>query len=334
MLTYSYHYPLLLRVVLFAVLVLVQQQEGFMFVSSFTPTTTFTSTRHTLTKLQQQSNNLDPNNDNNNNDNQSLKLLFNLNEYQIDFTKGYLNKHHRNLLILFVQIFTSIGNIQMKKNAFSGGSYEIEDAKLVDITYFGLGNNSSTSNNSASTNKSNDSDNDNINQESSKLGFLTIEATIQSRSEKGPITEQVIVPLDAEPIQVFARQYKNLPLVPHLSLSSSSSTTITTTATYSYAISDLIRRLNRLCYIVKQPQITGKLIQLAYQLGGNPNHILKENLYLNQVPHNRFVRSYFYDMAKKAVLDAVIACSDGDISNRMKLTVLFPEMNPQMDSYR
>jgi adenylate kinase len=39
-------------------------------------------------------------------------------------------------------------------------------------------------------------------------------------------------------------------------------------------------------------------------------------------------------MASQATLDAVIACSKGQISNRMKITSLFPEMNPSMDSYR
>lgn len=61
---------------------------------------------------------------------------------------------------------------------------------------------------------------------------------------------------------------------------------------------------------------------------------IKENLYLNQVPHNRYVRNYFYEMAADGVLEAVILCSQGRISNRMKLTSMFPEMNPSMDSYR
>lgn len=104
--------------------------------------------------------------------------------------------------------------------------------------------------------------------------------------------------------------------------------------TKSNNINDFLRRLNRLCSIIKKPEVTGKLTQLACQIGGDKDLILKENLYLNQVPHNRFVRNYFYDMASKAVLDSVIACSNGDISNRMKMTILFPEMNPQMDSYR
>jgi hypothetical protein len=46
------------------------------------------------------------------------------------------------------------------------------------------------------------------------------------------------------------------------------------------------------------------------------------------------VRDYFYDMAADAALDAAVLCSEKKISNRMKMTVMFPEMNPQMDSYR
>jgi hypothetical protein len=46
------------------------------------------------------------------------------------------------------------------------------------------------------------------------------------------------------------------------------------------------------------------------------------------------VRKYFYDMAADATLEAVVLCSDKKISNRMKLTIMFPELNPQMDSYR
>jgi len=39
-------------------------------------------------------------------------------------------------------------------------------------------------------------------------------------------------------------------------------------------------------------------------------------------------------MASDAALEAAILCSNKEISNRMKMTVMFPEMNPQMDSYR
>lgn len=92
--------------------------------------------------------------------------------------------------------------------------------------------------------------------------------------------------------------------------------------------------MNRLSCIVGAPDMTGKLVQLGFQLGGRTLSLLEENMYLNQVPHNRFVRQYFYDLAADATLEAVKACSDGKISNLMKVVTLFPEMNPaMMDSY-
>lgn len=56
-------------------------------------------------------------------------------------------------------------------------------------------------------------------------------------------------------------------------------------------------------------------------------------MYLNQVPHDRHVRKYFYTMAAEALLDAAVLCSEGLMSNRMKVTSMFPEMHPEMDSY-
>lgn len=61
---------------------------------------------------------------------------------------------------------------------------------------------------------------------------------------------------------------------------------------------------------------------------------LKENMYLNQVPHNRYVHIYFYEMAADAVLDSVRPCQEGKIGNRLKIVAKFPELNPSMDSYR
>lgn len=101
-----------------------------------------------------------------------------------------------------------------------------------------------------------------------------------------------------------------------------------------YPIDNMVRRLIRLFWIVQKPQTTGLLIQMAIQLGGSGVGKLKENLYLNQVPHNRYVREYFYDMASKAVMKACILCSNHQLSNRMKIVSMFPEMNPTMDSYR
>jgi adenylate kinase len=69
-------------------------------------------------------------------------------------------------------------------------------------------------------------------------------------------------------------------------------------------------------------------------MGGAGVGNLRENMYLNQVPHNRYVRDYFYEQAALAVHDAVVLCSEGKCSNRMLITSQFPEMNPSMDSYR
>ena len=101
-----------------------------------------------------------------------------------------------------------------------------------------------------------------------------------------------------------------------------------------HPVDDMVRRLNRLCWIVNKPKTTGTLIQLGIQLGGDGVGEIKDNLFLNQVPHNRYVRQYFYDMAADAALEAVLLCSQGQISNRMNLVSMFPEMNPAMDSYR
>jgi hypothetical protein len=76
--------------------------------------------------------------------------------------------------------------------------------------------------------------------------------------------------------------------------------------------------------MVGMPEVSGNLIQLAIQLGGDGVGKLPENMYLNQVPHNRYVRRYFYDSAAKATLEACILCSKGMLSNRMKITCMFP----------
>lgn len=135
------------------------------------------------------------------------------------------------------------------------------------------------------------------------------------------------VSLEAMPLKSAGREFAPLPLIPPPLLKSSDA------GNYNQ-VDYFVRRMNRLCEIVNREDVTGKFIQLGIQIGGDKIGELKEDLYLNQVPHNRFVRQYFYDMISRAVLDAVILCSENKISNRMKLTAMFPEMNPSMDSYR
>ncbi|CAJ1952885.1 unnamed protein product [Cylindrotheca closterium] len=208
-----------------------------------------------------------------------------LDEKQIDFTRGYLNKHHTDFIIAVVETFSELGAIKSKKNAWSGGSYVIADAKLVDIDPEGT--------------------------------TLEIEASIKER--KNSKVERVSVDLNASPVTKTRSPFASMEVISN---------------SEENPIDDLVRRLNRFCWIVNKPAITGKLIQLGIKLGGDGVGEIKENLFLNQVPHNRYVRKYFYEMAANATLEAVALCSEGKISNRMKLISMFPEMNPAMDSYR
>jgi hypothetical protein len=56
-----------------------------------------------------------------------------LTEKQLDFTLGYLNKHHQDLLTEFAKAFSSVGVEEAKQNVWSGGSYVIENAEITDI---------------------------------------------------------------------------------------------------------------------------------------------------------------------------------------------------------
>ncbi|KAG7371850.1 DUF1995 domain containing protein [Nitzschia inconspicua] len=215
-----------------------------------------------------------------------------LNAQQLDFTCGYLNKHHSDVLTAITETFSRLGEIKSKRNSWSGGSYRIESAKLVDIN----------------------------------THSMELDVTVQERSKEVQV-ERVTVDLDAMPV-IKTRTYgtknndkdKYLPPIPRdLNLD---------------PVDEVVRRLCRLCWLVDKPQTTGKLIQLGIQIGQTETGRLKENMYLNQVPHNRYVRKYFYDMAADAALEAVVLCSEGKIPNRMKITSMFPETNPSMDSYR
>ena len=210
-----------------------------------------------------------------------------LNEEQLDFTMGYLNKHHGDMLTTFADAYTALGEEAAKRNKFSGGSFKIIGAKIVDID----------------------------------LEKLKLEVTIKDRSKSEPLIETTSVPLDADPIASKQRKFTPIPKIAEL-------------AETVNPVDALVRRLNRLAWMADFPEVTGKLIQLGIQIGGDGVGELKENMYLNQVPHNRYVRRYFYDMAAQAALDAVILCSEGKISNRMEMVAMFPEMNPSMDSYR
>lgn len=82
--------------------------------------------------------------------------------------------------------------------------------------------------------------------------------------------------VDADPIPERKRMYDSKPPVPKYDGVALS------------AMDDIVRRLCRLCWIVDMPKATGKLIQLGIQLGDAEIGKLPENMFLNQVPHNRY----------------------------------------------
>lgn len=151
---------------------------------------------------------------------------------------------------------------------------------------------------------------------------LHIEATIEQGGK--PKKENVLVSLDSDPVPAMAKTYPTLPQVDPLKAEHAS----------KVPIDNFCRRMIRLCNVVKAYGATGKMIQMGVQLGGKEVGKLPDDMYLNQVPHNRYVRQYFYDTASEAALQAATLCSNKQFTNRMKITAMFPEMNPGMDSYR
>ena len=49
------------------------------------------------------------------------------------FTLGYLNKHEGDAMLALVEHFSELGKIKAKKNGWSGGSYVLESATVIDI---------------------------------------------------------------------------------------------------------------------------------------------------------------------------------------------------------
>lgn len=203
-------------------------------------------------------------------------------EKKADFCRGYLNKHHSDVLCLFAEAYSEPGLEQQRRNSFSGGSYKIVNAQVTEVSPV----------------------------------CMELEVTIYDRSLPDPTTERVTIDLNSDVI-LKKRGFVSLPPVPEI----------------DNEVDSLVRKMNRLCHQVKRPDVTGKLTQMGIQFGSTIG-VLKENMWLNQVPHNRYVRQYFYDMVADATLDAVVQCSAGAIGHRMKIVSMFPEMNPSMDSYR
>ena len=99
---------------------------------------------------------------------------------------------------------------------------------------------------------------------------LELKVSVQLRGKSQAKVETVSVLLDADPIPERKRKYLSKPPI-----KSYQGVSLT-------AMDLMVRKLCRLCWMVHQPQVTGKLIQLAIQLGGDNVGKLPENMYLNQ----------------------------------------------------
>ena len=165
-----------------------------------------------------------------------------LEKEQLEFSMAYLNEHHKaDVLLPFVKAFSELGTTQIKKNMWIGGSYQIIDATLTDIT----------------------------------ADELHLEASIKQGDKIK--TESVKIHLDCDPVPGMAKTYHTLPPCNPMHLNHSS----------KLPIDNFVRRINRLCNIVKAYSATGKMIQLGVQMGGKGVGKLHDDLYLNQVPHSK-----------------------------------------------
>ena len=86
------------------------------------------------------------------------------------------------------------------------------------------------------------------------FGEMTLEATVEERGNER--VERVSFSLDADPVPAMAREFTAVPPVDGFRLSSTN------------AVDNFVRRMVRLCNVVKAHSATGKLIQLGVQIGG------------------------------------------------------------------
>lgn len=106
---------------------------------------------------------------------------------------------------------------------------------------------------------------------------LIIDATIQ---ESGKSSKQLVeVSLDSSPVKGMKKKFMELPPVDGATLERSC----------ELPIDDFVRRMVRLCNQAKAYSATGKMIQLGVQLGGKGAGKLKDNMFLNQVPHSEYL---------------------------------------------
>ena len=107
---------------------------------------------------------------------------------------------------------------------------------------------------------------------------LEIEASIQEKGDKTS-KEIVQISLDSDPVSGMAKKHLTLPPIEEIKLQQAS----------KLPIDNFCRRMIRLCNVVKAYGAAGKIIQMGVQLGGKGVGKLKDDMYLNQVPHSEYI---------------------------------------------
>lgn len=107
-----------------------------------------------------------------------------------------------------------------------------------------------------------------------KSDSIFIRATIKDDGKEKK--ETVEIKLDSDTVSGMAKTYPTLPQIDPLKINN-----------VELPIDNFCRRMIRLCNIVKAYEATGKMIQMGVQLGGKGVGKLKDDMFLNQVPHSK-----------------------------------------------
>ena len=112
---------------------------------------------------------------------------------------------------------------------------------------------------------------------------IFITATIKEDGKEKK--ETIEVKLDSDTVSGMAKTYPTLPQIDPLKINN-----------VELPIDNFCRRMIRLCNIVEAYEATGKMIQMGVQLGGKGVGKLKDDMFLNQVPHSKYLSRMYCEM--------------------------------------
>jgi len=218
----------------------------------------------------------------------------------------YMNTHHVDDLLLYVAKWTDIGKAIDNANGFSQGSMglEREGTELLSV---------------------------------SPEGVLKVRAAVRKTkffSNKDTFSEEICFIDIREVIRTTDAAGKAAPpkYDPALSARQAKEKAEAELKDRGPCSADELKRalmtLSRRC---GRTEATGNMMLMPV---GEFAGVLPDDLWLNDVPNKIETRQYFYDQAVAAVEAALTDRDKDSVVSRMQMTVLTPELNPSMDSYR